>query len=77
MVTENGVSEGDWKYWARILPILDHEGNTVTVDVQGKCPANCSAEMSNAYSSMVSDAHLGCRLVGRLSASMYLLTICL
>ena len=46
-------------------------------DVQGNCPANCSAEMSNAYSSMVSDAGRGCRLVGGLSASIYLLTVCL
>ena len=47
------------------------------VDVQGTCPANCSAEMSNAYSAMVSDAGCGGRLVGGLSASMYLLTVCL
>ena len=29
-VPENGQAEGDWKYWARILPIVDHEGNQVS-----------------------------------------------
>ena len=47
------------------------------VDVQGKCPANCSAEMSFAYSWMVSDADPVGRRVGGLSASMYLLIVCL
>ena len=30
VVTENGQLEGDWSYWARILPILDYEGNQVS-----------------------------------------------
>ena len=47
------------------------------VEVQRECPVNCSAEMSNAYSRMVSDADSGGRRVGGLSASMYLLTVCL
>ena len=29
-VPENGITEGDWKYWAKILPILDHEGDPVS-----------------------------------------------
>ena len=30
VVTENGQLEGNWSYWARILPILDYEGNQVS-----------------------------------------------
>ena len=29
-VTENGQLEGNWEYWARILPITDHKGNAVS-----------------------------------------------
>ena len=36
VVTENGVLEGDWKYWTRIPPILDHEGNPVTAAQQAE-----------------------------------------
>ena len=30
VVTENGQAEGNWKYWARILPIVDHKGTPVS-----------------------------------------------
>ena len=31
-VLENGILEADWKYWAGILPVMDHEGNPVSED---------------------------------------------
>ena len=35
-VPENGQAEGDWKYWASILPIVDHEGNQVSDTVEAE-----------------------------------------
>ena len=32
-VPEDGIEEGDWSYWARILPVLDYEGNPVPEEI--------------------------------------------
>ena len=56
---------------------LPQEG--MLVEGQDKCPSNCSAEMSFAWSVMISDGVsaevAGDRRVGGLPASMYLLTV--